>query len=88
MVQIEALSANLADASIFDGRQACLADASIIEGRPERSGDSARPNPEDGHRLMRAFLSIEQAALRERIVNFVMDLAAGKDRSPSEMYRG
>jgi hypothetical protein len=56
-----------------------LADAPTIDGQRQRSGDSARPNPEEGHRLMRAFLSIEQAALRERIVNFVMELSAMHD---------
>jgi hypothetical protein len=63
MEQIEAFSVGLADASIIDDQR-------------ERSGDAARPNPEDGHRLMRGFLSIEQPALRERIVNFVMELTA------------
>ena len=29
---------------------------------------------------MRAFLNIEQAALREKIVNFVMELSAMHDR--------
>jgi hypothetical protein len=67
MAQIEIFSAGLADASIIDGQR-------------ERSGDSARPNPEEGHRLMRAFLSIEQAAVRERIVNLVMELTAIHDK--------
>jgi hypothetical protein len=57
-----------------------LADASIIDGQREASGDSARPNPEEGHRLMRAFLTIEQAAVRETIVNFVMELSAMHDK--------
>jgi hypothetical protein len=57
-----------------------LADASIIDGQRERSGDSVRPNPEEGHRLMRAFLGIEQAALRETIVNLVMELTAIHDK--------
>jgi hypothetical protein len=56
-----------------------LADASFIDGERERSGDSARSNPGEGHRLMRAFLSIEQADVRETIVNFVMKLSAMRD---------
>jgi hypothetical protein len=65
MAQIETFSAGLAGASIMDRQR-------------ERSG--ARPNPGEGHRLMRAFLNIEQAALREKIVNFVMELSAMHDR--------
>jgi hypothetical protein len=80
MAQIETFSAGLADASIIDGQRAGLVDAFIIDGQRERSGDSARPNPEEGHRLMRAFLSIEQAALREKIVNLVMELTATHDK--------
>ena len=67
MAQIETLSAGLADASIIDGQR-------------ERSRDSAGPNPAEGHRLMRAFLSIEQAAVRKTIVNFVMELSAVRDK--------
>ena len=36
----------------------------------------ARPNPEQGHRLMRAFVNIRETALREAIVDFVTDLSA------------
>lgn len=44
--------------------------------------DAGRLNPEQGHRLMRAFLNIEEAALREAIVNFVTDLSTlGNERS-------
>ena len=32
---------------------------------------SSRPSPEEGHRLVRLFLSVERADLREEIFNFV-----------------
>jgi hypothetical protein len=67
MAQIETFSADLAEPSIMDRQR-------------ERSGGSAWPNPGEGHRLMRAFLNIEQAALREKIVNFVMELSAMHDK--------
>ena len=74
MAQIEALW--LPCDAYLDGHklalQMLLSSTVNVSGRET----SARPNPEDGHRLMRAFLSIEQAALRERIVNFVMELTA------------
>ncbi len=47
-----------------------------IGGRQgDAPGDSSRPNPEQGHRLMRAFVSIRQAVLREAIVKFVEELS-------------
>ncbi len=33
------------------------------------------PDPEEGYRLMRAFLSIKQAALRQAVVKMVTELA-------------
>ena len=56
------------------------ADVSTTGGQRGRSGDLSRPSPEDGHRLIGAFLSIEQPALREAIVNFVMELSAIYDK--------
>lgn len=67
MAQMETISVGIADASINDSQR-------------ERSGDSSRPNPDAGHRLIRAFLSIEQAALREAIVAFVVELSALQDK--------
>ncbi len=44
-------------------------------------GDCSRPNPEQGHRLMRTFLSIREAALREAIVKFVNELSTLQDEN-------
>ena len=54
-------------------------DLSVNAGQLERFGNSTRPNPEQGHRLMRAFVSIRQAALREAIVKFVDELSTLQD---------
>ncbi len=56
------------------------ADASINGGQRQRFGNSSRPSPEEGHRLIGAFLSIEQAAQRKAIVNFVLELSALKNK--------
>jgi hypothetical protein len=37
----------------------------------EPKSKSSRPSPEEGHRLVRLFLSVERADLREEIFNFV-----------------
>ena len=55
-------------------------DASVNAGQLERSGDSPRPSAEEGHRLIRAFLSIEHATLRDAIVNLVLELSALSQR--------
>jgi len=47
-----------------------------------RSGDFSRPNPEQGYRLMRAFLSVKQDVLREAIVKFVTELSTLQDKGP------
>jgi hypothetical protein len=52
-----------------------LADASVDGGQVDRAGASARPKPEDGLRLMHAFLSIQHAALREAVIKFVTELS-------------
>ncbi len=51
-------------------------DASIDGGQLDRSGPSSRSNPEEGHRLMRAFLGVRQAGLRKALVNLVTELSA------------
>ncbi len=38
-------------------------------------GDPDRPDPEQGHRLMRAFFNIREEGLREAIVCFVTNLS-------------
>jgi hypothetical protein len=40
------------------------------------ASDFSRPNPEEGHRLMRSFSSIRQPALREAIIELVTNLSA------------
>ncbi len=55
------------------------ADGSIAGGPRDHSGGSSRPKPEDGLRLMHAFLSIQQDALREAIIQFVTELSALRD---------
>lgn len=53
-----------------------------IDGRPRHAPeDSSRPNPEQGHLLMRAFVSIRRAALREAIVEFVNELSTLQDEN-------
>ncbi len=63
MAQIETFSAGVVDAA-------------VNVDRLERFGDSSRPSPEEGHRLMRAFLNIEKASLREAIINLALELSA------------
>jgi hypothetical protein len=57
-------------------------DPSARGGQLDRSRDSSRLDPEQGCRLMRAFLSIQQDGLREAIVKFVTELAALEDQEP------
>ena len=56
--------------------------APMNDGLPDRSRHTSRPNPEEGHRLMRAFLSLRQAALREAVINFVKELSTLQDDGP------
>jgi hypothetical protein len=44
---------------------------------------SSRPSPEEGHRLVRLFLSVERADLREEIFNFVEEILRRQDRGQS-----
>ena len=41
---------------------------------------SSRPSPEEGHRLVRLFLSVERTDLREEIFNFVEEILRRQDR--------
>ena len=41
----------------------------------KRAGTPSRPTPEDGHRLIYAFMEIKQVALREAIIQFVTELS-------------
>jgi hypothetical protein len=44
----------------------------VVEGGQTGSfGENSRPDPEQGYRLMRAFLRIKEARLREALVTFV-----------------
>ena len=42
---------------------------------------SSRPSPEEGHRLVRLFLSVERADLREEIFNFVEGILRRQDKT-------
>jgi len=53
--------------------------ASIDGSQLDRSGPSSRSKPEEGHRLMRAFLGIRQAGLREALVRLVTELSTLQD---------
>ena len=44
-------------------------------GQGELSKQNSRPLPEEGRRLIRAFLRIEKASTREALVNFVEELS-------------
>ncbi len=41
----------------------------------DESEQARCPDPEEGYRLMRAFLSIKQTALRQAVVKMVTELA-------------
>jgi len=56
--------------------------SSVDRGQRGRTGDSDRPNPELGHRLVRAFLNIRHPGLREAVVNFVSELSTLRDDEP------
>ncbi len=55
------------------------ANAQMDGGQRDRSRHTSRPNPEEGHRLMRAFLTLRQAALREAVIKFVNELSTLQD---------
>jgi hypothetical protein len=64
MSKKEALSTGLSDALFNHGSQKNSAGIS-----------SPRPTPEDGRRLIHAFLDIKHAALREAIIQLVTELS-------------
>jgi hypothetical protein len=48
----------------------------VADGRQSSHlAETPRPTPEDGHRLMRAFLTIKDTRLREALVTFVEELS-------------
>ena len=54
--------------------------AATIKGdQHDRLGCISPPTLEEGHRLIRAFLSIREAALREAVVDFVEELSTLQD---------
>ena len=48
-------------------------------GQHHPAGASSRPTPEDGHRLIQAFMDVKQAALREAIIRLVTELSKLND---------
>jgi hypothetical protein len=44
------------------------AKASVDRGKRDFAGDHSRPDPEEGRRLMHAFVNIREAALREALI--------------------
>jgi len=44
-------------------------------GQRNPAGTSSRPTPEDGLRLIHAFMDVKQAALREAIIQFIVELS-------------
>jgi hypothetical protein len=55
--------------------------ADCDEDDPRRK--SSRPSAEEGHRLVRLFLSVERADLREEIINFVEEILGCQERGQS-----
>jgi hypothetical protein len=45
------------------------------DGQRDPAGASSRPTPEDGLRLIHAFLGVKQAALREAIIKLAAELS-------------
>ena len=57
--------------------------ATAISGvQGNRSGVRSLPRPEDGLRLMHAFVAIESADLRDAVVKFVEELSRTQRDSP------
>jgi hypothetical protein len=50
-------------------------DAYVVDGQPYPPGEGFQSRPEEGHRLMRAFLRIKEADLREALITLVEELA-------------
>jgi hypothetical protein len=52
------------------------------DGQGNRAGASSRPTPEDGLRLIHAFMDIKEAAIREAIIRFITELSSRRDDKP------
>jgi hypothetical protein len=65
----------------WNGMTKTLNCADYDEDDPKRK--SSRPSAEEGHRLVRLFLSVERADLREEIFNFVEEILRRQDRGQS-----
>ncbi len=50
-------------------------EASVNPGQSGRAGDAFQPTPEDGRRLIAAFVRIKNPALREAAVRLVEELS-------------
>jgi hypothetical protein len=73
--------------STIGGRTAGEASIHNISGGAASEAEKSlavSPTAEEGHRLIHAFLTIQDAALRESIISFVSDLARiwGKSKPP------
>lgn len=55
------------------------AKASVADGQRDFAGVHSRPDPEEGRRLMRAFVNIREAALREAVVALVTEISTLHD---------
>ncbi len=53
--------------------------ASVDGGQRDFAGVHSRPDPEEGRRLLRAFLNIREAALREAVIALVTELSTLHD---------
>lgn len=51
------------------------AKASVDGGQRDLARGHSRPDPEEGRRLMLAFLNIREAALREAVISLVTELS-------------
>jgi hypothetical protein len=51
-----------------------------VDGGQNPPDENSRSRPEEGHRLMRAFLTIKEARLREAIIILVEELARSDKR--------
>ena len=55
------------------------------DARPNEVGGSSSASPEEGRRLIQAFLGIESAEIRARILNLVVSLSRLRGRAdPSQ----
>lgn len=63
-------------------------DAYGDRGQRDLSSENSRPLPEEGHRLMPAFLRIEKTSVRKALVNFVEELSTRRTRSSANEAAG